>query len=69
MLWPIHLDLIGLWPLRGGSTDRLRALELENRALRQQLAVLRRAVRRPKATWMRFWQGTGGASQGRKTLS
>lgn len=57
MLRFVHLVLIRLWPLWGGSAGRLRALELENLALRQQLAVLQRTVKRPKMTrWDRaFW--------------
>jgi hypothetical protein len=59
MRWFLHLLLIKMWPSQVESKARIHALELENLALRQQLAVLQRTGKRPKVTtwdWA-FWVG------------
>lgn len=68
MQWLVRLLVIRMWPSRKGLAARIQALELENLALRQQLAVLQRGSKRPKATtWDRgFWVGLSQAWRGWK---
>lgn len=68
MHWLVRLLVIRMWPSRKGLAARIQALELQNLALRQQLAVLQRGSKRPKATtWDRvFWVGLSQAWRGWK---
>lgn len=70
MRWLVHLLLIKMWPSRVGPEARIHALELENLALRQQLAVIQRTSKRPKVTqWDRvFWIGLSRIWPGWKSV-